>query len=159
MKKFLVLLFAVMICFSLTACGNNKSSKDGNTLTCTKEEKNDEGYNTKEEYVLSYNDKDIITKIENTSISEMDKESIELTIGLSSLATSMFDGIDGISMKVTKEGDNAVKTVTIVDFNKLDTDKLKDLISEDGEESSLFDGKDMTINEFKKENLEGFSCK
>ena len=160
MKKFLVCLFAIMICFSVTACGNSKSSGGkGNTLTCTKESKDDDGYKTSETMKLTYNGKNIITKINSVSIAEMDPTYVDFTVSLSSLATSMFADIKGIDMSITKESDKSVKTVVDIDFSKLDIEKLKSTMGEDNEYAALYEDGEVTVDEFKEANLKDYKCK
>ena len=45
-----------------------------------------------------------------------------------------------------------------VDFSKLYMDKLKEAFGSDLTDESFYSAKDKTVEEFKNENLEGYTC-
>ena len=162
MKKLLIGLFAVLVCLSTVGCGDNKdtsSSKNG-TLTCTKEETDDDGLKTTELMEITYKNKKV-TNVKATSTAEVDPEYIDMTLSFGELFAQAFEEIDGMSAEFTKDGDNKVKTVMEVDFTKLDPDAIKEALGDSfsGEDSEMFTKTDITIDEFKEENLEGYTCK
>ena len=128
-----------------------------NTLNCTKTETDDDGYKTTETIVVtSKNDK--VSKVEQTSIQEMEADLVDSTISFGETFSSAFNEIDGMDMKYSKESETSIKLTMSVDFAKLDMDKLKEAFGNDLTDDSFYSSKDMTVEEFKKENLEGYTC-
>lgn len=128
-----------------------------NTLNCTKTETDDDGYKTTETIVVtSKNDK--VSKVEQTSIQEMEANLVDSTISFGETFSSAFNEIDGMDMKYSKESETSIKLTMSVDFAKLDMDKLKEAFGSDLTDDSFYSSKDMTVEEFKKENLEGYTC-
>lgn len=151
MKKYVILMCAIGVMLFTTGC--EKTS----TLNCTKTETDDDGYKTTETIVVtSKNDK--VSKVEQTSIQEMDADLVDTTISFGETFSSAFNDIDGMDMTYSKESDNSIKTTMSVDFAKLDMEKLKEAFGSDLTDDSFYSSKDMTLEEFKKENLDGYTC-
>lgn len=181
MKKFLGVLFAVILLFGLSACslfggkneengGNN--SNGGNsifnstkTLTCTKTEVDeDDGSKTENTVVVTYKG-DSIKKIVNTSVSDLEAEYVEFAISLGKAIAEEFNKVNGLTItySATNSG-NALKVETIIDCENLDVSALseltEDLVDENSLESSFYNAKDTKIDDLKKEIEEdGFTCK
>lgn len=151
MKKYVILMCAIGVMLFTTGCEKTK------TLNCTKTETDDEGYKTTETIVVtSKNDK--VSKVEQTSIQEMEADLVDSTISFGETFSSAFNEIDGMDMKYSKESETSIKLTMNVDFAKLDMDKLKEAFGSDLTDESFYSAKDMTVEEFKKENLEGYTC-
>ena len=78
MKKYLIILLTFGMLF-VTGCGNSSG-----TLTCTKTEMSEDGYSTNTTMVVTYADK-IVTKVEQTSIEEMEADFVDTSIYFSQL--------------------------------------------------------------------------
>ena len=80
------------------------------------------------------------------------------TISFGETFSSAFNEIDGMDMKYSKESETSIKLTMSVDFAKLDMDKLKEAFGSDLTDESFYSAKDKTVEEFKNENLEGYTC-
>ncbi len=144
-------MFAIGVMLFTTGCEKTK------TLNCTKTETDDEGYKTTETIIVtSKNDK--VSKVEQTSIQEMAADLVDSTISFGETFSSAFNEIDGMDMKYSKESETSIKLTMSVDFAKLDMDKLKEAFGSDLTDESFYSAKDKTVEEFKNENLEGYTC-
>lgn len=144
-------MFAIGVMLFTTGCEKTK------TLNCTKTETDDEGYKTTETIIVtSKNDK--VSKVEQTSIQEMEADLVDSTISFGETFSSAFNEIDGMDMKYSKESETSIKLTMSVDFAKLDMDKLKEAFGSDLTDESFYSAKDKTVEEFKNENLEGYTC-
>lgn len=151
MKKNVILMFVIGVMLFTTGCEKT------NTLNCTKTETDEEGYKITETMVVTAkNDK--ISKVEQTSIQEMEKDLVDSTISLGQTFSSTFNEIDGMNMTYSKESETSIKMAISVDFSKLDVNKLKEKFGSDLTDESFYSAKDMTVEEFKNENLEGYTC-
>ncbi len=152
MKKKLIL--GVMTCLLLTGCGN-----DGNgTLTCTKSSTDDDGLKTDETIEVTY-ENNKVTNVVGTTIQENDEESIDMVYEFSKLFIESFNEINGINAEVEKDSDTSIKTTISVDYENLDVDKLNELMEDaDTEDAVLSSDTDITIDEFKKNNLKDYTC-
>lgn len=155
MKKSLSFLAILLVfCLLLTGCGNS------GTKTCVKEEKDDSGYKTTDTMKITYKNKKV-TKVEDTNIAETDPEYIDLAISFGQLVIPTFNDLKGFEASMTKEGDNKIKTYISVDFSKVDEKEIKEkldgMMGED--DDSFYSNKDITIDDFIKENADGYTCK
>ncbi len=159
-KSLLVLLIGVMLL--TTGCGStekeSESLNNSGTLTCTKSETNEDGYNVKDTMVVTYSNKKV-TKVEETSIEEMDSDTVDTTVSLGQLFAKKFSEIDGFSVSYEKENDTSVKYSITVDYTTLDITQLKETFGDNFDEDSFYSNTDITIDEFKSNNLDGYTCK
>lgn len=151
MKKYVILMCAVGVMLFTTGCEKT------NTLNCTKTETDDDGYKTTETIVVTTK-KDKVSKIEQTGITEMDADKIETALSFGKSFSSAFNEIEGMSITYSKESDNSIKATTSIDFAKLDMDKLKEAFGDDLTDDEFYSAKDMSLEEFKTKNLEGYTC-
>ena len=179
MKKFLGVLFAVILLFGLSACslfggkneengGNN--SNGGNsifnstkTLTCTKTEVDDDGDKTDATLTVTYKN-DIIKKIVSTELTSLDAEYIEFAISFGKAAAEEFNKVNGLNISYTADGADKLKIETVIDYDSLDLDALASIVddlAEEGElENSFYKSKELKIEDIQKEMIEdGYTCK
>lgn len=161
MKKTLVIL--LMSCFLLViyGCDSNKGNvfDSKNTMTCVKESVDDEGYKTTDTMEIIYNSNKVL-KVTDTNISETDTEYIDLQLGFGQLFVETFNSIDGMEASYSKVDNNKIKLVMSVDFEKLDPEKVKNSLGDSyNEDDSFYSKNNYTIDDFKKENLDGYTCK
>lgn len=151
MKKNVILMFVIGVMLFTTGCEKT------NTLNCTKTETDEEGYKITETMVVTAkNDK--ISKVEQTSIQEMEKDLVDSTISLGQTFSSTFNEIDGMNMTYSKESETSIKMTISVDFSKLDVNKLKEKFGSDFTDDSFYSSNNKSLEEFKNENLEGYTC-
>ena len=161
MKRNLLLgVIALLICILIvTGCGNGLGGSKS-TLTCTKEEIDEEGLKTSEIMKITYNDERVL-KISVTSIIETGPEYVDMQMSIANAFANELSEVDGISMKYTKTSDKEIKLSYTVDYNKVNKDQLKEKLggfyNEDN--AGIYGLKSYTIEEFKKDNLEGYTCK
>ena len=151
MKK-IVIVSVLILVLLITGCeGKTK------TLTCTKESVED-NLKTSEEMLVSYKNNKVF-KITQTTIEEMDPDLIDTTISFGENFASTLNQVDGFEVNYSKENNNSVKYQITMDYSKMDMNKLKELFGDDWNEEDYIKAKDQDIEEFKKERLEGYSCK
>lgn len=165
-KKFVwgLLLFLSLI---LVGCGDketNDSKKDSltstnETIKCTKEEVDEDGYKTVENMIITTK-KNKVKKVSSTSIMEMDPDYISFTLTFGEAFATKFNEIEGMEMKYEKEGEKAIKLTMTVDYDKLNPEQIKTVLGDlyDEEDASLYNSKDLSFEDFKKESLEGYTC-
>lgn len=166
MKKFFMCFLIIGILFVSTACGKDDSSsddkKDGKyeTLTCTKSETDEAGMKTETSAVVKYNssDKKVVT-LDQTVTTEVNAQFADLTVTLTSAVAEAFNAIDGITMKVTKENDTTIKSVTNIDYTKINVENMKETLGDMFDEENAMYSKDLTIDNLKSTALEGYTCK
>lgn len=151
MKKYLIILFSLGI-FFITGCESSSG-----TLTCTKTEISEEGYSTQNTMVVTYTNK-IVNKVEQTSIEEMDADFVDTSIYFSRLLAESLNEVNGYNITFTKESDTSVKIVTTIDYTELDEEKIKETLGSSYKENSLYAVSNITINDFKETQLDGYSC-
>ena len=163
-KKLLAIVLFILVLFSV-GCGktsNNGKSKNGilnskKTMTCYKETVED-GIKTSETAVITYTSKEVLS-VKSTSVSSLDPTYAELQATILDAYIKELDGLDGISASFARDESNQTTMVLDVEFKKINPEQIKeklgDLYSE--EDSYLFKT-DYTIEEFKAENLEGYTC-
>jgi hypothetical protein len=169
MKKILASLLAVAICLSLiTGCGstnnnnNTGSSKNSGKLSCNKVETDDDGYKTTDELIVTYKD-DKVIKVEDTNIAETDSDYIDFTLSFGQLFAQAFNQIDGMQVEYSKVDDDKIKYVMSVDYTILDVEALNDLISDMDTSSEstndlFYSQKDISINDFRSNYLNEYTC-
>lgn len=155
-KKMVFSLGILLTVISLSGC----STSSDKTMTCTKSETDEDGYKTEDTIKINYNKDNYVTKVSSTSTLETDESYVDMTIGFLKEFETKFNEIGGINYSISKEGNNKIKLVLGIDYEKLDVDKLKEAAG-DGLDLSLVDSNDthVTIEEFKKNELEGYICK
>lgn len=151
MKKYLIILITFGMLF-ITGCENSSG-----TLICTKTEISEEGYSTKTTMVVTYVDK-IVTKVEQTSIEEMDADFVDTSIYFSQLLAESLNEVSGYNITFTKESNTSVKIVTTIDYTKLDGEKIKEILGSSYNENALYSLSNITIDDFKETQLDGYTC-
>ena len=166
MKKNIFLFITILLLVISTGCSKKGSSGGGilsgnKTMTCTKEETDEAGYKTNSKMEIVYNSKKVV-KVTSTNTTEMNSLVIDYAISAGTDIAKLFDKVDGISVKYTQENTNTIKYVMVVEFDKLKEEQLQQVINDlyggETDAENIFDKKDITIEEFKKENLEDFTC-
>ena len=153
MKKVLSIGLIALFIFGLTGCGNDNSG----TLTCTKTETNEEGYATEETMIVTYKD-NIVTNVEATAIEEMDTDLVDMTVSFGQLFATSLNEVNGLNVSYEKESDSSVKYIMSVDFQTLDLDALRETFGEDFDDDSFYANNNITIDEFREENLSDYNC-
>lgn len=164
-KAFAILLISTLL---LTGCGKDKDNNDDknkdnikeNTgmITCTKSETDEDNLKTDSTMVVNYK-KGIVTKVTETSTQEVEESMIEFTLLLGNGLAEKLNAVDGISSSFSKEGANKIKSEMSVDYEKLDVESLKSSLGEMFNEDTFYSSKDLTLEDFKSKNLEGYECK
>lgn len=148
MKKSLFLLISI----PLLICGCNK---DNNILKCTKAKTDENGVKTTENYIIHTKD-NMVKTVEHETIQDVGKDAQELTYQMSkTVLEDSLNKINGMNISVEKKGSDKIVVTTIMDYDALDVEALKELNGDDAKEIKT----EITIEEFKKENLDGFTCK
>ena len=163
MKKTLLIVFAIISLFLITGCGKKNNDiivKANKVLICTKEETDEQGYKTKEEMKVVYSKKKVLTVIQDVT-SETDPQVIDYAISAGKKVEDMFSDVEGIKISYSMLDTKTIKSSIEVDLEKVNIEKLKSkfkgILTE--EELSMFTARDTTIDEFKKQELEGYKCK
>ena len=151
MKK-IVIVSVLILVLLITGCEWKTK-----TLTCSKESVED-NLKTSEEMLVSYKNNKVF-KITQTTIEEMDPDLIDTTISFGENFASTLNQVDGFEVNYSKENNNSVKYQITIDYSKMDMNKLKELFGDDWNEEDYIKAKDQDIEEFKKERLEGYTCK
>ena len=170
MKKRIGIVLVLVVALLVTGCEsktNSGGSKKGGilnnnkTMTCTYEETDSNGYKTSEKMVITYNSKKVI-KVFQTTTTEMDAMVTDFAISAGNDVAKAFDNVDGITLKYSQVSTNTVKAEMEVVFDELKEEQIKqvivDLYGENADTDNLFDQKEISIEDFKKENLEGYTC-
>lgn len=152
MKNYLIILL-IFGMFFMTGCGNSSG-----TLTCTKTEISEDGYSTKTTMVVTYADK-IVNKVEQTSIEEMEADFVDTSIYFSQLLAESLNEVNGYNITFAKESDTSVRIVTTIDYTELDSAKIKETLGSSYNEGALYSLSNITIEDFKETQLEGYTCK
>lgn len=145
-------ILAIFVVILAAGCSNTK------TLKCSKETTDDDGYKTTETMNIKYNDQRVLS-INQTSISEVNPEYIDLSIGFLSMYKQAFDGVDGVKFEINKIKDNTVKMAIDIDYVKLDVEKIKENFGEEEMDDDMFTSKNITIESLKADKLNGYNCK
>lgn len=159
MKKYSKLAVLLVFVVLLSGCGKDGISlSKEKELTCTKTTTDDDGYKTEDKMVVTYKDNKV-TKVTETNITETDPSMIDFTYSFSSAIAESFNKIDGMNIVYSKEGDNKIKFVMTVDYNKIDIDSIKSNLGELYDENNIYNDKNITIDEFKENSLKDYTCK
>lgn len=162
MKKTLFAIFlSLLLVLSLTACKKSGGSVSGKqTITCTKEGKDDDGNKTKQTVTITYvNSK--IKSLNSETIMSTDPKYIDMVIAASSTITDKLNSIEGLSTKYVKANQNEIKVIMDIDYTKLDLKKLQETLGKlySKEDTGLYNLKDVTIDDIKTEmKKSGYSC-
>lgn len=144
---------------------SKEESKKGskNTLVCTKSEVDEDGFETKTTLTINHKNNKVI-KVKQEDLQILDEESVDFVYGFGSIFATAFSTIEGINAVYEKVDNTSIKSIMEIDYTKLDYDSLRKTIeemnSEGGEtdQSILSTTKEINIDEFKKEYLEGYTC-
>lgn len=173
MKKLGLLCLVTLLLLSITGCGNNTNQRGKNDNTgkmiCSKTETDEDGYTTDNTITATYKNDKLLT-IKQEQLQKMDAEYIDFVYGIGSLIMKSFENIGGMMVTYEKVGDNSIKTVFEVNYEKLDYNALEEIskklnASEDSsdESSQLITNikKDLTLDEFKEmyNSTNGYTCK
>lgn len=146
MKKLQGLLLVLVALLLTTGCGNK-------VMTCTMKETDDDGYTTESTRKITSKNDEVI-KIEETTVAEADKETIDSILSFSEEALKAFNEIDGMEVKFEKVNDTKYKQTMKIDYDKINLDDLSGLFGESSETKKQT--LDELINEAKEE---GYTCK
>ena len=97
-------------------------------------------------------------RIKNTTITETDAELMDLSLGVMKAYSMSFDGIEGITVDVNQVGDNKVKIETNVNYNEVNVENLREKLGSLVDDDSYYSSSSFTIEQFKEEHLEGYTC-
>lgn len=161
MKKSVIIIFIICLCVLLTGCGNDSiiSKSKSETLNCSKNEIDENGYSTTENIVTTYK-KSKITKIEQTTISETDPQFIKFSLNVGNSLVEKLNTIDGITANYTQIENNKLKFVLAADFSKLNSESIKKALGDlYDEENAVYSNLDITIDDFKEDKIaDGYKC-
>ena len=128
------------------------------TTTCTKEYTDEEGNHVKDTMIVTYGNKVVKVKNTNTTIYN-DTTAIDFVYGFGQLFAQGFSNIEGMNVEYLKEGNNAIKMIMEVDYEKLNLSRLKDVMNEfETDSNSFYATTDITFEEFKKQSLNDYVC-
>lgn len=140
MKKIIILITAVVFALTLSACGNKEETKDTGitkTLKCTLNEIGED--NLSVDYSIEYSFKgDAISKIESTSIIEVEPKVLEATIKGSEEIIKNMALYNGFTYNLTKEDDSHIKGEVKIDYSKIDVEDLRKKYGDDYIESDMY---------------------
>lgn len=138
----------------LTGCTNNVKTK-----VCV-EETNENGMKSVDTVTLTYN-KYSVLKASGLTVTEASKAYADMAYNIIEPSFKKFSEIDGIKMSITRESDTKIKVETSVDFVKVDVEKVKELLGENYDQSkaNFYNAKNISVDQFIKDNLEGYDCK
>lgn len=165
MKKYVILSLLISLLF-VTGCDKkteenpDKATNDNKvgSLVCSKTITDEDGNPEEETMTISYKN-DIVTKVVNKNTAEMDESLIDVTLAFGELIAGVLNEVNGFEMKYTKESNTKISAIITVDYEKLDLEDLKAQYGSDFDEDSFYSSKNISLETFKKENLEGFECK
>lgn len=159
-KGLLIALLAAT--FFLTGCekkeNSPKTKTNSGTLSCNKIDTDDDGKKIDDTMNITYKNNKV-TKVENINISEMDKDMLEMSYSFGVIFANLFNEIEGMDVKYTKESDTNLKYVMTVDYTKLNIDSLKESLGENFDDDSFYSSTNISLDEFKENNLKDYSCK
>lgn len=167
MKKNVVwsLLLVILLSITLVGCGDSTKDKSdeklstSQTIKCTKEEVDEDGYKTVETMTITTK-KNLVKKVSSVNVMELDPEYIDFTLTFGQAFAEKFNEIEGISMKYEKDTAKTIKLTMSVDYDKINPEQIKTVLGDsyDEEDATIYNSKDLTFEEFKKDNLEGYTC-
>ena len=140
MKKIIILFTAIIFALTLSACDKQEETKDTlitKTLNCTLNEVGED--NLSVDYSIEYSFKgEAISKIESTSIIEVDPEVLEATIKGSEEIIKNMALYDGFSYNLTKEDNSHIKGEIEIDYSKIDVEDLRSKYGNDYIENDMY---------------------
>ncbi len=161
MKKLSILFMAVLLMF-VTGCsfGNKANSVKGvKTMTCTKEEIDENNNKTTDTMIITYNSEKVL-KVDETTLAEMDPSYISMAYGLGSMFVSMYKNIDGLDASMEMVDNNKIKTIFNIDYDKLNMDQVRENLGNiTSDADNTYSSNSYTIERFQENFLEGYSCK
>lgn len=163
LKKILSLLIAFSFIFSLAGCNKSdnadtkKETESNKTMICTKTETED-GMKTESTATITYKDNKILV-VEQTEVTEMDKEMVDMSYNFGKEMAKEFSKVDGMEFTYEKVNDTTLKSTMKTDYTKLNVENLKEALGSSFDEEDFNKSKNMTLDEFQKEELEGYTCK
>ena len=152
MRKFLGIFIGILMVVLVSGCGTKEK-----TMTCTKEFVDSGNYKTTDTLEITYNSKSVL-RIKNTTITETDAELMDLSLGVMKAYSMSFDGVEGITVDVNQVGDNKVKIETNVNYNEVNVENLREKLGSLVDDDSYYSSSSFTIDQFKEEHLEGYTC-
>lgn len=126
-------------------------------LTCSKEAIDESGFKTTESVEVLYK-KDKILKASSVSIVETEEIFTDLAINMGQSLATKFNKIDGFNVTYEKLDANKYQSIYEIDYNKLNYEQVADIFGEENVDLNAY-RKDITIDEYKKEQLDGYTCK
>lgn len=162
-KKILLGMLVLLVMVTLTGCSSSEGGSvfsGKKTVTCTHEEVDAEGYKTTDEMVVTYNSEKVLN-IKSTMIIETDPNLVDFTVSFGQAMADMLNEVEGVSLSYEKASDNSIKSVTSVDYEKLDPAQVKKELGElyDDDDEAIYASKGLSFDEFKKNSLSGYTCK
>ena len=116
MKKNVVwsLLLVILLSITLVGCGDSTKDKSdeklstSQTIKCTKEEVDEDGYKTVETMTITTK-KNLVKNVSSVNVMELDPEYIDFTLTFGQAFAEKFNEIEGISMKYEKDTAKTIK--------------------------------------------------
>ena len=129
------------------------------TLTCSKTETDEDGYETIDDMVITYKNNKV-TKVKETNTSKMDSSYIELTLSFGIVFAEAFNTIDGLNVEYSKISDDTLQFVMEVDYSKINADNIKEVLGDlyDDSQDTIYMANNLSLDKFKKDNLDGYTC-
>lgn len=165
MKKIVVLVAIFSLFF---ACGcekqentNNNSSNEEKekiaTIVCTKESEED-GVKQTDTFEITSKD-NIVKKVTNSTVSQVEEDFLDLAISMSQKIIESFNEVDGMDASISKAGNDSYKISLTVDYDKIDVEQAKEKLGDMFDSEDFLAEKDITVEQFKEKNLDGYECK
>lgn len=158
-------LLLVVLLITVTGCTKGedipKSILGGpKTLTCTKEEVDEDGFKTFETMKIKY-DKKTVLEVDAEQLMETDPEYLDMIYGFGTSFAETLNEVDGYTVKYDKVDENTLKFTTKLDYKKFNPELLKEALGElyDEEDNDFTSKTNYTIEEFKEEHLQDYDCK
>ena len=164
-KKRLFGIALFLLVLLITGCGstNNNSGSTSKklidikkTMTCKKEEVDDDGFKTTSTMKITYDSKQVY-KVKSTVESQIDPEYAEFTESVSKALNEKFDSIDGIDASYSSDGSNSKMKID-VDYKKVNPDQVNEAFGDLYTDQNMYSKTDYTIEQFKIDNLDGYTC-
>ncbi len=134
-QKTLKTSLLVICALLLVGCGNEKTPSDTDkkppkaTLSCVKEETDDNGYIVKEELLIKATD-GIIDTVFTKTLRETDSKVLEVLFELNKTYEKAYEEVEGFDMTAEKVDDNKLLTEMLINYNTVDVEKLKAVLVE-----------------------------
>lgn len=164
MKKVMSLVFIISLFFF---CGCEKQEqKEAEkkpedkiaTLVCTKTEEDEDGETKVDTFEITSKN-NIVKKVTNSTTTVVDEDSIDLAISLTESFIKSFNEVDGMDASISKESNNTYKLSLSVDYDVFNIEQAKEKLGDMFDEEDFLSEKDITVDQFKEKNLEGYECK